>query len=85
MSAESFVAGKGVVVLAGVEGPAVVLAKLLVEVAFCRVEFSWSCKDLLNPAPMDAKAVLPHGNSANIVREEESHREDLGAIVVVFR
>lgn len=85
MSAESFVAGKEVVALAGVEGTAVALAKLLGEVAFCRVEFSWSCKDLVKPAPMDARTVLPHGNSASIVREEESHREDLGAIVVVFR
>lgn len=75
MSVESFVAGEEVVVLAGVEGSAVVLAKMFGEVAFCRVEF----KDLVKAEPMDARAVLPHGNSANIVREEESHHEDLGS------
>lgn len=82
---QSFVAGKDSVVLAGVEGRDVVVVMLCSEVAFCRLEFSRPSRDLVAAALAAARAVLPHGNSASVVRKKRSHVVEVRVIVMVFR
>lgn len=65
-------AGKGAVVLAGVEEGDAVVVLLVIEVVFCRLAFPRSNRDLVSIAT-SVRAVLPHGNSAGGVRKEESH------------
>lgn len=72
-STESFVAGKGAEVLAGVEEGDVVLVLLVSEVVFCRLVFQRSNRDRVDTRPISVRAVLPHGNSAGDVRKEVSY------------
>lgn len=63
-------AGKDVIVLAGVEGGDVVVVMLVSEVVLFRLVLSLLRRDLVNTA-LTVKAVLPHGNSAGNARKEE--------------
>lgn len=60
-------------VLAGVEGRDVVVVMFISAVVFCRLELSWPSTDLVDAAPTAARAVLPHENSASVVRKRETH------------
>lgn len=67
------VAGKDAVVLAGVKGGDVAVVMLVSEVVFCRLAFTWPCRDLEKTAFAAVRAVLPHGYSTGEMIKEESH------------